>query len=113
VDQALMQGSACPWKLPGFLEAVPSKFERKGSGLDPRVLKGAFIQIRPLSRLKGSETQVRHQAAPVAGHVRQHGVTPQRHPDHQLAATSSPLTSSTASPSITSRRAFASDSALI
>ena len=47
------------------------------------------------------------------GRVRQGGVTPQRHPDHQLAATSSPLTSSAASPSITSRRAFASDSALM
>lgn len=35
--------------------------------------------------------------ASVAGRVRQGGVTPQRHPDrHQLAATSSPLTSSTA-----------------
>ena len=48
-----------------------------------------------------------------SGHVRQHGVTPQRHPDHQLAATSSPLTSSTASPSITSSLALASDSALM
>lgn len=47
------------------------------------------------------------------GHVRQHGVTPQRHPDHQLAATSSLLTSSTASPSITSSLALASDSALM
>ncbi len=47
------------------------------------------------------------------GHVRQGGVTAQRHPDHQLAATSSPVTSSTASPSITSSRALASDSALM
>jgi RHS repeat-associated protein len=45
------------------------------------------------------------------GRVRQGGVTPQRHPDHQLAATSSPLTSSATSPSITSSRAFARDSA--
>lgn len=50
---------------------------------------------------------------PNKGHVRQGGVTPQRHPDHQLAATSSPFTSSTASPSITSSRALASDSALM
>jgi hypothetical protein len=32
--------------------------------------------------------------------VRQGGVTPQRHPDHQLAATSSSLTSSITSPSL-------------
>ena len=49
----------------------------------------------------------------VNGHVRQGGVTPQRHPDHQLAATSSPFTSSTVSPSIASSRALASDSALM
>jgi hypothetical protein len=36
------------------------------------------------------------------GRVRQRGVAPQRHPQDQLAATSSPVTSSTASPSITS-----------
>ncbi len=47
------------------------------------------------------------------GHVRQGGVTPQRHPDHQLAATSSPVTSSTGSPSITWSLALASDSALM
>jgi D-alanyl-D-alanine dipeptidase len=39
--------------------------------------------------------------------------TPQRHPDHQLAATSSPLTSSLVSPSITSSRALARDSGLM
>ncbi len=50
---------------------------------------------------------------PEAGRVRQGGVTPQRHPDHQLAATSSSLTSSANSPSITSSLAFASDSALM
>jgi len=47
------------------------------------------------------------------GRVRQAGVIPQRHPDNQLAATSSPLTSSTASPSITSSLALASDSGLM
>jgi hypothetical protein len=47
------------------------------------------------------------------GHVRQGGVTPQRHPDHQLAATSSAVTSSTGSPSITWSLALASDSALM
>jgi hypothetical protein len=48
-----------------------------------------------------------------AGRVRQGGVTPQRHPDPQLAATSSPLTSSVTSPSITSSLAFARDSELM
>jgi len=47
------------------------------------------------------------------GRGRQVGVTPQRHPDHQLAATSSLLTSSTASPTITSSRALARDSGLM
>ena len=41
------------------------------------------------------------------------GVAPQRHPGHQLAATSSPLTSSVSSPSITSSLALASDSVLM
>ena len=51
--------------------------------------------------------------AAIAGHVRQVGVCPQRHPDPQLAATSSPLTSSSSSPSITSSLALARDSALM
>jgi hypothetical protein len=50
---------------------------------------------------------------PPSGRVRQTGVIPQRHPDHQLAATSSPLTSSMPSSSITSSLAFVSDSGLM
>ena len=43
MDQAQKQGSACPWKLPGFpdrkhTEAGPSKLSGRRSGLDPRVL---------------------------------------------------------------------------
>jgi len=49
----------------------------------------------------------------IEGHVPSSGVSPQRHPDRQLAATSSPFTSSMASPSITSSLAFARDSALM
>src|SRR6266508_2729955 len=61
--------------------------------------------------LTGLSLEVRR--SPGGGHVRQAGVIPQRHPDHQLAATSSPLTSSIASPSITSSLALASDSGLM
>src|SRR5215204_4384235 len=46
----------------------------------------------------------------LVGRARQRVFTPQRHPDHQLAATSSPLISSTASPPTTSTLVLATAS---
>jgi hypothetical protein len=79
---------------------------RKRLGASSRLLSFVHVPDEPADL-------VREIAIHVAGRVRQVGVSPQRHPDRQLAATSSPLTSSVASPSMTSSLALASDSALM
>src|SRR6266545_2677802 len=78
----------------------------------PRLVSGRCIAARQLLTRRGCPAD-RRDPVMASGHVRQAGVIPQRHPDHQLAATSSPLTSSIASPSITSSLALASDSGLM
>ena len=93
-----------------FFESVEQRADQLARFYGSEEWRTSFDE-RVMSLIETYHVVVVAASPEVAGRVRQGGVTPQRHPDHQLAATSSPLTSSAASPSITSSRAFASDSA--